>query len=113
MLIAWCKINYSETQKSISKQIIWNNSDIKCSNTILYNKQWQERGIKYIEHIYDYKIKQFCNFEELQNLYDISDKDFLKYYHIVNNIHENWKALLKEENHLHRNKLNKQKHLIY
>ena len=59
ILIAWCKINYSETQKSISKQIIWNNSDIKCSNTILYYKQWQERGIKYIAHIYDYRIKQF------------------------------------------------------
>ena len=60
----------------------------------------QERGIKYIEHIYDYSIKQFYNFEELHNLYDISDKDFLKYYHIVNNIHEDWKALLKEENPL-------------
>ena len=70
------------------------------SNTILYYKQWQERGIKYIEHIYDYRIKQFYNFEELQNLYDISDKDFLKYYHIVNNIHEDPKALLKEENPL-------------
>ena len=100
ILIAWCKINYSETQKSISKQIIWNNSDIKCFNTILYYKQWQERGIKYIEHIYDYRIKQFYNFEELQNLYDISDKDFLKYYHIVNNIREDWKSLLKEENPL-------------
>ena len=44
--------------------------------------------------------KPFYNFEELQNLYDISDKDFLKYYHIVNNIREDWKALLKEENPL-------------
>ena len=79
ILIAWFKINYSEAQLSISKQIIWNNSDIKCSNTILYYKRWQKRGIKYIEHIYDYKIKQFYNFEELQNLYDISDKEFLKY----------------------------------
>ena len=35
ILTAWCKLNQSETQKSISKQIIWNNSDIKCSNSIL------------------------------------------------------------------------------
>ena len=100
ILIAWCQINYSDTQKSISKQIIWNNPDIKCSKTILYYKQWQKRGIKYIEHIYDYRIKHFYNFEGLQNLYDISDKDFLKYFHIVNNNHEDWIALLKEENPL-------------
>ena len=47
--------------------------------------------------MYDYRIKTFYSFEELQNLNDISDKDVLKYYHIVNNIHEDWKALLKEE----------------
>ena len=28
--------------------------------------------IKYIEHIYDFRSKQFYNFEALQNLYDIS-----------------------------------------
>ena len=43
---------------------------------------------------------QFYNFEELKNLYDISNKDYLKYYHIVNNIHEDWKVLRKEENPL-------------
>ena len=63
---------------------------------------------KYIEHIYDYRLKQIDNFEELQNLYDISDEHFLKYYHIVNNIHEDWKALLKEENPLTQVQINKQ-----
>ena len=55
---------------------------------------------KYIEHIYDYRLKQSYNFKELQNLYEISDEYLLKYYHIVNNIHEDWKALLKEDNPL-------------
>ena len=85
-------------QISTFKQIIWNNSDIKCSYNILYHKQWQEKDIKYIEHIYNYSLMQFYNFEELKNLYDISNKDYLKYYHIVNNIHEDWKVLRKEEN---------------
>ena len=53
---------------------------------------------KYIEHIYHYRLKQMYNFEVLQNLHDLSDEYYLKYYHIVNNIHEDWKALLKEEN---------------
>ena len=65
-----------------------------------------------MEHIYDYRIKKFYNFEELQNLYDISDKDFLKYYHIVSNIHEDWKVLLKEKTPLTQEP-NKQKHLKY
>ena len=43
------------------------------------------------------QIKAIYNFEELQNLYDISNKDYLKYYHIVNNIHEDWTTSLKEE----------------
>ena len=55
ILTAWCKINQNETQ------VLWNNSDIKCSNNILYYKQWQEKCIKYIEHIS--KIKAFYNFE--------------------------------------------------
>ena len=59
LLTAWCKINQSETQKSISKQFIWNNSDIKCSNNSLYFKQWQEKDIKCIDHIYDNRSKQF------------------------------------------------------
>ena len=34
-------------KKSIFKQIVWNNSDIKCSYNILYYKQCQEKDIKY------------------------------------------------------------------
>ena len=73
---------------------------LKCSNNILYNKQWQEMGIKFMEHIYDYRSKHFITLKKC-NFYDIPDKDFLKYYHIVNNIHEYWKALLKEGNRTH------------
>ena len=68
----------------------------------------RKKSIIYIEHIYDYRINQFYNFEEQQNLYDKSDNDFLKYYRIVNNIYEDWKALLKERTHLHRNQISKQ-----
>ena len=40
--------------------------------------------MKYIEHIYDYRSKPFYNFEEMQNLYDKSHEDYLKYFHIIN-----------------------------
>ena len=91
--------NYKETPSiCISKQIIWNNSYIKCDNNIIYYKEWHEKGIKYIEHIYDYRSNTFYNFDNLQNLYDLNTTDFLKYHQIIYNIIEGWKRLLKQEN---------------
>ena len=73
ILSALCKINYKETPTTcISKQIIWNNSYIKCDNNIIYYKERHEKGIKYIEHIYDYRSNTFYNFDNLQNLYDLN-----------------------------------------
>ena len=79
ILTAWSKINYKETHRRISKQIIWNNSYIKCDNNIIYYKEWNDKGIKYIEHIYDYRSNTFYDFNTLQNLYGINTNDFLKY----------------------------------
>ena len=103
ILSAWCKINYKEIPTCISKQVIWNNSYIKCDNNIIYYKEWHEKGIKYIEHIYDYRSNTFYNFYNLQNLSENLDKiylnttDLLKYHQIINNIIESWKRLLKRE----------------
>ena len=45
ILSAWCKLNYKETPSTcISKQIIWNNSYIKCDNNIIYYKECHEKG---------------------------------------------------------------------
>ena len=46
ILTAWSKINYKDTHTRISKQIIWNNSYIKCDNNIIYYKEWNDKGIK-------------------------------------------------------------------
>ena len=42
------KINTLETT-NIAKQIIWNTSNIKCDNKILFYRKWFEQGIKSIE----------------------------------------------------------------
>ena len=70
---------------------------IKCDNNIIYYKEWHEKGIKYIEHIYDYRSNTFYIFNNLQNLYDLNATDFLKYHQIINDILEGWKRLLKGE----------------
>ena len=83
IVAGWCKINSSETTNAFAKEIIWNNSQIKCNNKVLFYLEWFEQGIKFIEHIYDFRIRQFYTLEQLQNLYNISQNDFLKYYNIV------------------------------
>ena len=52
---------------------------------------------KVLEHIYDFRIKQFYTIEQIQNLYNIPQNDFLKYHNIVSNIKSEWKSKLKNE----------------
>ena len=113
VLAGWCKINNSESTQVITKEIIWNNSQIKCNNKILFYHDWYEKGIKLIEHIYDFRVQRFYTLEQLQNLYNIHQKDFLKYYNIVSNISKEWKHKLKDENYNNLpKKINKALHII-
>ena len=41
---------------------------------MFYN--WLEKGIVFIEHIYDYRNKQFYSFNEVQALYKVPQTDF-------------------------------------
>ena len=59
ILAGWCKINTSETTRVIHKEIIWNNSQIKCNNKVLFYVDWFGKGIKFIEHIYDFRFRKF------------------------------------------------------
>ena len=113
VLAEWCKINNSESTHVTTKEIIWNNSQIKCNNKILFYHDWYEKGIKLIEHIYDFRVQRFYTLEQLQNLYNIHQKDFLKYYNIVSNISKEWKNKLKDENYNNLPKKNKQSTAYY
>ena len=84
---------------AVAKDVIRNNSQIKCGNKILFYRKCYDKGIKLIEHISDFRIRQFYTFEQLQNLYSISRNDFLKYHTIVSNIKTEWNNKLKEENY--------------
>ncbi len=56
----------------------------------------------YIKHIYDYRIKEFYNFNHLTYLYNLNNNDFLKYYTLIGNILTEWKTLLRTE-HINNN----------
>ena len=58
VLAGWCKLNNYESTHKIAKQIIWNNSQIKCYSSILFYHDWYEKGIQLIEHIYDFRFQK-------------------------------------------------------
>ncbi len=51
----------------------------------------------YVKNIYDYRNKDFFNFNELKYLYNLNSGDFLKYYSLIGNISIEWKNALKTE----------------
>ena len=65
---------------------------------MFFDKIWFDRGIQLIEHIYDFRTKEFYKFEELSNLYDLPQKYFLFYNSLVSSISNDWKSKLKLEN---------------
>ena len=98
VLTSWAKVNNSCSDKPLSKEIVWNNSKIKLNNTkTLFYKAWYDKGIKFIEHLFDFRSKQFYTFEQMKQLYGIPNGDFLKYYTLICNIPLEWKTNLKTE----------------
>lgn len=53
------------------------------------------RGIKYIEHLYDFRRHRFYDFEQFRNLYDLHPSEFLNYHALISCIPTNWKDELK------------------
>ena len=64
---------------------------------MFFDKIWFNRGIQLIEHIYDFRKKDFYNFTELSNLYNLPQKYFLFYNSLVSSISQEWKSKLKLE----------------
>ena len=98
VLQAWSKINYKETLENIGKEMVWNNSRIKDNNQeMFFYKSWYDRGIQYIEHLYNYRDRTFYDFQSFKNLYEVEDGDFLNYNILINNIPQEWKDILMTE----------------
>ena len=99
ILLSWVNVINNDVCniKYIGKEIIWNNKNIKVNNKTFFYKNWFEKGIKNIEHIYDYRKKEFYHFEQLIELYQIPPTDYLKYNQLVSSIPREWKTRIKTE----------------
>ena len=65
---------------------------------MFFDKTWFDGRIPYIEHLYDFRKKEFYNFNELINLYDLPKRYLLFYNTIISCISKEWKLKLKNEN---------------
>ena len=61
-------------------------------------KNWDQAGIKYLKDIYDYTTKKIYSFETLRDFYNFPCHDILKYIRLIQNIPNNWKRQLEDEN---------------
>ena len=96
-MVSWFEIKDSQDEDCIGKQILWNKSNIKIQNKPLFKKDWYDRGIPYIEHIYDYRKNEFYQFKDFLELYDLPNQSFLFYTSLISSIPRKWKAKLKSE----------------
>ncbi|KAH3850204.1 hypothetical protein DPMN_092611 [Dreissena polymorpha] len=58
---------------------VTHNLETKTSN-------WFERSIKYVDQLYDYRIKDFYSFDDICYIYGIPSNNFLKYYTLIKSI---------------------------
>ena len=88
---SWSIIHFNKNPETIKNQILWNNSFIKNNNTLLYYKNWFDKGIKYIEQIFDKRQNKIYTFDRIKTLYNLDNSQFLKYHSLVQSIPKLWK----------------------
>ncbi|KAH3839898.1 hypothetical protein DPMN_113338 [Dreissena polymorpha] len=86
VLSAWSDVTHNLETQTSSKTILWNNKDITSNNKTFFYKDWFERSIKYVDQLYDYRIKDFNSFDNICYIYGIPSNNFLKYYTLIKSI---------------------------
>jgi hypothetical protein len=95
----WCKENFREptTIDEILNQSIWWNSNIKINGKPLYQKKWDEAGIKWIQDIITEKdngTRRWKTIEEIREEYNLTIKT-MDYNSIKSAIPRDWKQGIK------------------
>ena len=98
IISSWMKIKNTNKTINIERDILWNNSNIKINKKTVFYKDWFEKGIKLIKHIYDYRAKEFYSFKDIMFIFNIPETDFLIYSSLKHNIPKEYKTLLMKSN---------------
>ena len=80
------KKEYNEKNNINNKHIIWHNSDIKIGNKTIFYPTWLDKGIKYIEHLFDFRTKTFYTFNDFKHIYNIETNQQYQYLQLIHSI---------------------------
>ena len=86
ILTSWFTIKTADVDLAainIKTEIVWNNSLFKIANKTVFFKTWFERGIKYIHDFYNPQTRQWYNFIDLINIYNLPPSDFLNFMSLI------------------------------
>ncbi len=98
VLSAWSNVTHNLETQTNSKTILWNNKDITSNNKTFFYKHWFGQNIKYVDQLYDYRIKDFYSFDNICYLYGIPSSNFLMYYTLIKSIPIHIKSLINTNN---------------
>ena len=96
---SWSNINANFNNKNKlheNKIIIWHNSEIKIENKTVFFQIWHDKGIKYVEHLFEFRTRSFYTFEDFKFLYNIDQNQFYKYIQLIHSIPRNIKQNLQQ-----------------
>ena len=95
---AWTNVTHNLETQITGKTILWNNKDITSNNKTFFYKHWFEKNIKYVDQLYDYRIKDFYSFENICYIYGIPSGNFLMYYTLIKSIPIHIKSTINTNN---------------
>lgn len=85
---AWSNISDSDfitTLEEFIKSPVWYNPLLKIDNVSFFNKEWHEKGIKFISDFMD-SNQMFLNFESFKQKFNLESSNFLFYRGICESI---------------------------
>ena len=96
ILQSWCELSFNENppQEFIHNQILWNNSCIKVNGSLVFKKDWINKGINRINHLLKHN-GNFLTYSEFIDKFELHC-NFLDYYSLLSAIPLKWKYICKE-----------------
>ena len=83
---------------NIKTEIVWNNSLFKIANKTIFFKTWFERGIKYVHDFFNPQTRQWYNFIDLINIYNLPPSDFLNFMSLISCLRSTCKQFIAANN---------------
>ena len=92
---AWAEYTYNPcinlSTVEIVNQPLWYNLHIVQQGKVMFEKKLSESNIRYIQDIMDLSKGVLYSFDQMQEIFNLRNSDFLKYYSTISAIPIKWK----------------------